>query len=97
MPLGQPLRLGTGAGQEAAEEFRARRAVLQQDRAQVAMQHRVRAEDAGGDLPEQNHRAPAGLHGVQVAELLAAAVQHVFVDRRTLALLGTNVPCHERR
>ncbi|MFJ9361613.1 hypothetical protein [Streptomyces mirabilis] len=58
--LGQPLRLGTGAGQEAAEEFRARRAVLQQGWAQVATQHRVRAEDPGGDLPERNHRAPAG-------------------------------------
>lgn len=58
--LGQPLRLGTGAGQEAAEEFRARRAVLQQDMAQVATQHRVRAEDPGGALPERNHRALPG-------------------------------------
>lgn len=49
-----------------------------------------------GPLP-LDHRAPAGLHGVQVAELLADAVQHVFVDRRTLALLGADVPCHERR
>jgi hypothetical protein len=65
--------------------------------AQVATQHRVRAEDPGGDLPERNHRAPAGFHGVQVAKLLADAVQHVFVDRRPLALLGAAVPCHERR
>ncbi|MFD9659294.1 hypothetical protein [Streptomyces mirabilis] len=95
--LGQPLHLGTGAGQEAAEEFRARRTVLQQDTAQVATRHRVRAEDPGGDLPERNHQAPAGFHGVQVAELLADAVQHVLGDRRTQALLGAEVPCHERR
>lgn len=49
-----------------------------------------------GPLP-LDHRAPAGLHGVQVAELLADAVQHVLVDRRTQALRGAEVPCHWRR